>query len=496
MFCRLIIIALAGYFVVPGPLKAEVIYMDDEDSYDYAEQKPQKKKKVRKAPPKTKKPAYQEEEELAEEEEALPPTPKPALKPTQKPTPKAMRKPADSYGVSAEEYEEPLPKPKPSQQAVRKPVGYGETIEGEGGILTPPSRPAPRAKYKVPKEKNRRRVLGDHIFPTTVLFPSPIPSARFGFSQGVGTTNGKYIWISGSDIQRKKYSRYGFSEIFDAGMVFSNFAALDLNAKVQLDGGMDNKDFITVEARPNGDIRVGPVFYYKKENSKLLLSFSPRLYYSRGVSISAAYGIVGMLKALEQGLGNDPGFDDFFGNTASMGGDAERLDTIDEFFTLLSSTYVKNNLTDITSGFTKNIMVNTSALAISPSLGVAYPITPYLGFQGFFEYQKITQEAATKTESEKDKYSKFNFGGALSVDCRHFINFPLGIALEYSLESKKGEFGDLETRNNYGFGTYYQGIGDIQLGLFLKSTQSKYKFTGYDESYSQTLGMFNITYFF
>jgi len=65
------------------------------------------------------------------------------------------------------------------------------------------------------------------------------------------------------------------------------------------------------------------------------------------------------------------------------------------------------------------------------------------------------------------------------------------MVLEYSRE--KDEW---ESLNNFGFGAYYQGMGDVQLGLFLQTTESKYKEDGYDESYTQKFAGFNITYFF
>ena len=349
---KLIIFVLVFLFAVTGPVKAEIIYMYGDNSSDYSEKKPRKKRKVQKKRKKPKQPVYYEEEEA------------------------------------------PPPKRKPAPKAVRKQADYGEDID-ERGLRAPSSRQPSRAKYKTAGEKTRRRVLGEHVFPTTVLFPSPIPSARFGFSQGVLMKNGNYVSMSDNnydgviqedEITRNKYNYAGFSEVFDSGIIFSNFAALDLNARIQLSGGMEKNDFITIQADPQGDLRVGPVFYYKSEKN-LLLSFSPRLYYSKGISVSASYGIVGMFNVLSEKLENDPGFWDFYWEAAGEDGN---INSIDEWFNLISSTYTQKYMGDAIKGFTQNLMVNKSKIALSPSLGVAYPVTKYLGLQGFLEYQKIS----------------------------------------------------------------------------------------------------------
>jgi hypothetical protein len=88
----------------------------------------------------------------------------------------------------------------------------------------------------------------------------------------------------------------------------------------------------------------------------------------------------------------------------------------------------------------------------------------------------------TKTGgTEKYSDSTFNFGTSLSWDFRHLIRFPLGMDFEYLRENKD---------NTFGLGVYYQGIGDIQLGLFA----SVQKYSKIDMK--QKVGLFDITYFF
>ncbi|MBI4802315.1 MAG: hypothetical protein HY796_07300 [Elusimicrobia bacterium] len=231
--------------------------------------------------------------------------------------------------------------------------------------------PAESKAKKYNEDKKRRRVLGDHIFPTTVLFPSPIPSARFGFSQGVLKLDGEYTSIENDKASKNKYNYAGFSEVFDSGIIFSNYAALDLNAQIQLSGGMEESDFITIEVKPQGDLRVGPVFYYKSEKD-LSLSFSPRLYYSKGIKVSAAYGIDGMINVLLEKLSNDSGFWSFYEQTA---GEDWKINGMEEWFTLIGSTYTQKYMGYAIKGFSQNIMVNTSKIAIAPYLRV-FKISP------------------------------------------------------------------------------------------------------------------------
>jgi hypothetical protein len=162
--------------------------------------------------------------------------------------------------------------------------------------------------------------------------------------------------------------------------------------------------------------------------------------------------------------------------------------------TLISSTYTKTYLSDVVKGFTKNLVVNNTKTALSPSLGFAYPITKYLGVQGIIEYQKIKDKYSTKDLTlPAISYNKLNYGLATSVDFRHLIGFPLGISLEYFREKY-----ELEKTNNVAFSTYYQGNGDIQLGLTLKTskTDTKESDITYKDSYTQKLIQFTITYFF
>lgn len=353
--------------------------------------------------------------------------------------------------------------------------------------------------------ENRRRVIGGHIFPTTVLFPTPVPSARFGFSQGYLTKKGKYLSISddnedgiiqSDEMYKNSYNYAGLSEMFDSGIIVNSYISLDLNAQITLSGGMEKKDFLTVEATPNGDVRIGPMFSYKFDND-LLVSFAPRYYISKGISVSASYGINGMFEKLGSFF-DDPGFQQLVFN--ATGEDPSNytfdevigeVDTIDEFFQIVSSTYVSSNLSDVIKGFTKNIMINTGKTALSPSIGFAYPITKYIGVQGILEYQKTKETAKNKSINVTEKYDKLNYGLACSIDYRYWVKFPLGTTLEYFREKHESE-----TINNYALSSYYQGIGDVQLGLILKMTKYTDKDNDWKESYSGKLIQFVITYFF
>jgi uncharacterized protein YneR len=366
-------------------------------------------------------------------------------------------------------------------------------------------------EYKIKNTSERRRVIGDHIFPSTVLFPTPIPSARFGFSQGFLNKKGEYIdvnddnedgIIQSNEITKKKYNYAGLSEIFDSQIVIHENVLFDLNANIVLSGGMEKKDFTSVEATPGGDIRIGPSFSYKLDNN-LLLSFGLKYYLHKGINVSASYGIDGMINALEEAVEErviDEGFWDFYFETAGMpedkggGKDPYSIDSLKEWFTILSSTYTTKVLPEVIKGFTKNIVVNNTKTALSPSLGFAYPITKYLGVQGIIEYQKIKDKYSTKDLTLPEiSYNKLNYGLATSVDFRHLIGFSLGISLEYFREKYK-----LEKTNNIAFSTYYQGNGDIQLGLTLKTskTDTKESKITYKDSYTQKLIQFTITYFF
>jgi len=353
-------------------------------------------------------------------------------------------------------------------------------------------------EYKFKDTLQRRRVIGDHIFPSTVLFPTPIPSARFGFSQGFLNKKGEYIDISDDDkdgiiqsteITKNKYNYAGLSEIFDSQIVIHENVSFDLNANIILSGGMEKKDFTSVKATPGGDIRIGPSFSYKLENN-LLLSFGLKYYLHKGINVSASYGIDGMINVLEEKIGDDEGFRIFLSSVAAMpedqggGEDPENIDSINEWLTLISSDCTRKYLSDAIKGFTQNIVVNNTKTALSPSLGFAYPITKYLGVQGIIEYQKIKDKYSSKVQETEVDYNKLDYGLATSVDFRHLIGFPLGISLEYFREKY-----ELEKTNNIAFSTYYQGNGDIQLGLTLKTskTDTKKSEITYKDSYTQKI---------
>lgn len=91
-------------------------------------------------------------------------------------------------------------------------------------------------KYKMVKE--RRRVIGEHIFPSTVLFPSPIPSARFGFSEGFGMVKGSYVYpyedpdTGKTTLETQKVNYFGFDQKFDIGVVVTDNISFDLNVGI------------------------------------------------------------------------------------------------------------------------------------------------------------------------------------------------------------------------------------------------------------------------
>jgi len=197
-----------------------------------------------------------------------------------------------------------------------------------------------------------------------------------------------------------------------------------------------------------------------------------------------------MINVLEEKIGDDEGFRIFLSSVAAMpedqggGEDPENIDSINEWLTLISSDCTRKYLSDAIKGFTQNIVVNNTKTALSPSLGFAYPITKYLGVQGIIEYQKIKDKYSSKVQETEVDYNKLDYGLATSVDFRHLIGFPLGISLEYFREKY-----ELEKTNNIAFSTYYQGNGDIQLGLTLKTskTDTKKSEITYKDSYTQKI---------
>lgn len=341
--------------------------------------------------------------------------------------------------------------------------------------------PKNNKKYKLVKE--RRRIIGEHIFPSTVLFPSPIPSARFGFSEGFGMVKGYYVYpyedpdTNEIELETQKINYFGFEQKFDIGIVVTDNISLDLNIGILLSGGMENKDFTTLNASPEGNLRIGPNFSYKMDNN-LLLSFSPRLYYSKSVNISADSAINNFFETLDSKI-NDSDFENLLGNYDG---------SIENLFSIINSTYVKNVLKDAIPSFTKALIINETDIGIAPSLGFAYPISKFWGVQGSLEYIKMKSKEENKAGVEETSTdSNFNFNLGTSFDFNNMISFPMGIILEYSREG-----GDIVV-NSFGLGIYYQGIGDVQLGVLLNKSKIKEKSL---VDISQTFAQFSLTYFF
>jgi hypothetical protein len=350
-------------------------------------------------------------------------------------------------------------------------------------------------EYKIKNTSERRRVIGDHIFPSTVLFPTPIPSARFGFSQGFAMLKGDYLnyyydYTGGENciqdpdnpseyicFYTSNLSWYGFNQKFNSGIFINDIISLDLDANINLEGGMENKDIVSVNANPNGVVKLGAIFVPYKGDNGLMISFPVRITYSMGIDFSFQSGIEAFFYKLGKNvvdqIQNDPNLNFPPKN-------------INDFFNIINSSYVKSGLGDAIKSFTGSLVSNESSFGISPSIGVVYPIKNWLGVQAVIEYNRLKEKSKTKTGGTKTERNNYlNYGIATSIDFRHLIKFPLGTILEFY---KDNYFGSL----NIGLGTYYQGIGDIQLGIFMKYGSIKNEFMDFKEKNIS----FTITYFF
>ncbi len=382
---------------------------------------------------------------------------------------------------------------------VQQPSTSIASIAGTSNITTSvETKPEPQIKgYKIDNRKEeRRRIIGDHTFPTTVLFPTPIPTARFGFSQGFSSLSGRYInyYIDDSqeencipsDDEGEEFICFfisetnwgGLNEKFDSGIIINDYLSIDLSASINIKGGMDKKDFTSLSVNPEGVIKIGPSFIAYKGDNNLLLTLATRLTYARGINISAQTAIQNFFDsvgyAIVEAIENDPNF-------------KYPPESIEDFFGIINSTHITSGLLgDAVKSFTGSLVTNESAFGISPSIGLVYPISDYLGVQSLIEYNRLKEKSKTKAGGIETETSSFiNYGLGVSLDFRHLINFPLGSILEFS----KDNYWD-ETK--FGLGFYYQGIGDVQLGLFI--SHGKISNDWFD--FKMTSGMFNITYFF
>jgi len=252
---------------------------------------------------------------------------------------------------------------------------------------------------------------------------------------------------------------------------------LDLDANINLEGGMENKDIVSVNANPNGVVKLGAIFVPYKGDNGLMISFPVRITYSMGIDFSFQSGIEAFFYKLGKNvvdqIQNDPNLNFPPKN-------------INDFFNIINSSYVKSGLGDAIKSFTGSLVSNESSFGISPSIGVVYPIKNWLGVQAVIEYNRLKEKSKTKTGGTKTERNNYlNYGIATSIDFRHLIKFPLGTILEFY---KDNYFGSL----NIGLGTYYQGIGDIQLGIFMKYGSIKNEFMDFKEKNIS----FTITYFF
>lgn len=340
-------------------------------------------------------------------------------------------------------------------------------------------------------ENRRRREIGGHIFPFTTLFPSPIPSARVGFAQGFGVVGGnRAIMNSDGSIGVNELSYAGLSENLDSGIVIHDKFALDLNGRLEVYGGMAKGDYTSVVVEPNGTLRLGAVVpVWRNDDKGLLISVAPRLYYSKGVTVSAANAVDAFINKLFSSLVDANGYitdPQLAQKYATWYYDKNTLN----LFNIIASTQVVNGLANATKSFSGNIVQNTTSVGVAPSIGFAHKLNKYFGEQGMIEYVRYRKRSTTKDTAVSETGSQVNLGFALSIDFRELLNFPLGTSLEYYWEGEKFPV------STYGLGVYYQGIGDTQIGLFGSISKVSIKENGFKADATEKFGMFNITYFF
>lgn len=320
--------------------------------------------------------------------------------------------------------------------------------------------------------ENVGRKLGGHTFPTTMLFSTPIQSSRFGFAQGGGIQSVKSVEQIGDKYIKSEEKYYGLIEGFDVGAKLHNKLSLDLKADIILSGGIDGKDFTSAQFDPNFSLKGGPVYKLYQSKKGTVITLSGRVLYSKGVNVSIQNGIEAALTELEyvvKDLAKDINYQILMeGLNNSEGIKPEQML---EAFTGLLSDY-KSQVKDVFKSFTKNLVAKTTLTGFAPSLGIAHPITKWLGVQAMIEVQQGKIKKETKDIIEEYNFSQTDFNYAISINPIHSVN----LVLEH-------------IPNTLGLGLYYQGRGEIQLGLFgAKQVGSK------DEKLMY--GQFNITYFF
>ena len=339
------------------------------------------------------------------------------------------------------------------------------------------------------------RNLNGHLFPTTMLFNSPIPSSRFGFAQGGGIQSIKTIEDVGDEQNPEyvssEYSYYGLTEDFDIGAKISNKLSLDLDADVFLMGGMEKKNFLSVNISPDGGIKGGLVYKLFQSKKGLLVTLAGRSVYRKGIDVSMQRGLTEALSTLSNqledlsiDLSDDIDYQTLIEGLSS--GDAPSEELLQSFVTVLSKykPQLKTAMTDTFKSLTSNLVVKTTTIGTAPSIGVAYPITKWLGVQSSIEYTRVKVTEETKDTISEDTGNWFDFNSALSLDFRNIINFPLCLSIEQVREIE-----DSISSNTLGAGLYYQGKGEIQMGVFgATKVGSKNEKLMY--------GQFNITYFF
>jgi hypothetical protein len=272
-------------------------------------------------------------------------------------------------------------------------------------------------KEVLPQTVRPSRTLGDHIFPVPVLFSSPIASSRFGVSQGF------YMFSFTGDIPvdenenvAVEYKLAGAREYLDMGIRFTKWLGFDLDADINAISGINMDSVILLGAMTDITLKSGilitPIII---EKSGTLFSLAGRIKTGQTTQLSP---LAAMVKLIDEGANK--------GN--------------------INSKDVKDAL-----------FISSSFLGFRPSLGFAQAIGKVAGLQLDIGYT-IGKE---KEESSEKSSKTLDVGAMISLDGRHIISFPLVLTLEYI-----GEDLTKDVSHFIGGGIYYQGHGEIQLGIF------------------------------
>ena len=279
------------------------------------------------------------------------------------------------------------------------------------------SRPIP----KVEKMESSRNLNG-HLFPTTMLFNSPIPSSRFGFLQGGGISKTTTLEQIGDKTVKSKETYGALIEGFDIGAKFSNKLSLDLAANINLGGGIDGKDVFSAQVSPFVDIKGGPTYKLYQSKRGLLVSLSSRMLYQKGITVSMNNGLEASMLVLNNKVANIVNDADFQVLLNGLGNSDSILP--EDMQAALSNVFsrYKNLVPDLFKTFTKNLISKDTAIGAAPAVGVAYPITKWLGYQTTLEYVNVKVKQETKDTIAEGTKNWFNINSALSLDFRQIMN--------------------------------------------------------------------------